>query len=137
MKVVIDTNIWISFLFGKSFQNLIEIINQNDIKVYTCEKQLVELINTMKKPKISKFIKEKDINNLIFFFKYNLNFVSIKNELQFLRDPEDNYLIEIAIKSDSKYIITGDKDFLDVKNYKQVEFVNFNQFLNLLQNENK
>lgn len=66
-----------------------------------------------------------------------MNFVSIKNELQFLRDPEDNYLIEIAIKSDSKYIITGDKDFLDVKNYKQVEFVNFNQFLNLLQNENK
>lgn len=67
MKIVIDTSIWISFLFGKSFQNLIEIINQNDIKVYTCEKQLVELINTMKKPKISKFIIEKDINNLIFF----------------------------------------------------------------------
>lgn len=66
-----------------------------------------------------------------------MNFVNIKNELQFLRDPEDNYLIEIAIESDSKYIVTGDKDFLDVKNYIHIEFVNFNQFLNLLQNENK
>lgn len=128
MKVVIDTNIWISFLLGKSFRNLLDFIDENDIKVFTTEKQINELIKTINKPKINKNVTSEDITNLIFLFRYNFKYVNISNKLKYLRDPEDDYLIEIAIESNSKYIITGDKDLLDVKNYKNIKFITFREF---------
>lgn len=129
MKIVIDTNVWISFLLGKSFQNIFDLIENYNLTVYTSQEQIQEIIETIKKPKLSKYLESEDINNLIFLFNYNFKFVEISNNFKFLRDPKDDYLLEVAIISKSKYLITGDKDFLDLKNYNDIEFVNYKKFI--------
>jgi len=134
MKVVIDTNIWVSYLLGKSFENIFNLIEQNNIEVFTSKKQLLELINTFQKPKLTKYISKEDVNNLIFLFKYNFNFVSIPNKLKFLRDPEDDYLIEIATESNAEFIITGDKDLLVEKEYKGIKFITYSDFIIFINN---
>lgn len=129
MRIVIDTNVWISFLLGKSFQNIFDLIEKYKLDVYTSQEQILEIIETIKKPKLSKYLEKEDINNLIFLFNYNFKFVEISNDLRYLRDPKDDYLLEVAIISESKYLITGDKDFLDLRNYKDIEFISYKKFI--------
>ena len=53
-KVIIDTNVWISFLIGKQLKGLPRIIASGTIKVITCREQVAELSEVFRKPKIKK-----------------------------------------------------------------------------------
>ena len=53
-KVIIDTNIWISFLIGKRLAGLHKYIYHEKIVIITCKEQLLELAEVLKRPKIFK-----------------------------------------------------------------------------------
>jgi len=48
------------------------------------------------------------------------------------RDKEDNFALELAEASQADYLITRDKDLLTLKNWKQTEVINPEDFLPLL-----
>jgi putative PIN family toxin of toxin-antitoxin system len=59
-KVIIDTNIWISFLISKSLVGLHKFIYDNRIQLITCNEQLEELLEVLGREKMKKyFIKEQ------------------------------------------------------------------------------
>lgn len=49
------------------------------------------------------------------------------------RDPDDDIFISCAASANAAYIITGDKTFLDVKQYKQIRIVSPADFIKILQ----
>jgi putative PIN family toxin of toxin-antitoxin system len=49
------------------------------------------------------------------------------------RDPDDNRILECAQSSGSDYIVTGDKDLLDLKHYAGARILKPADFLTLLQ----
>lgn len=55
-RVVIDTNIWISFLIGKRLSGLHRHIDSGRIKIVACEAQLRELVDVLNRPHIRKYI---------------------------------------------------------------------------------
>ena len=54
-RVVIDTNIWISFLIGKHLAGLHRHIDSGRVEVVTCEAQLRELADVLKWKKQSSY----------------------------------------------------------------------------------
>jgi putative PIN family toxin of toxin-antitoxin system len=61
---------------------------------------------------------------------------TLKNMLPFYntkvcRDPDDNKILDLAIFSGAKYIITGDKDLLSLGKYKDIMIITPTDFLNL------
>ena len=44
------------------------------------------------------------------------------------RDPYDDEILALAISSEADYIITGDKDLLDLKDYQSIQIVSPRQF---------
>ena len=55
IKIIVDTNIWISFLIGKNLKGLQNQIDSQSILIITYEEQLRELSEAFKKPKLKKF----------------------------------------------------------------------------------
>ena len=45
------------------------------------------------------------------------------------RDPDDDKFIEAAVIGGGKFIVSGDKDLLDLKSYKDINIVNPSEFL--------
>lgn len=129
MKLVIDTNIWISFLFGKSFKELNAIINNPEIIIFTSAEQIFEINDVVNRPKFEKLISQQSKKNLIYYFNYKFKLVKLENTIQICRDPKDDYLLETAIKSNSDYIITGDNDLLFLQKFQDTQIINFNDFL--------
>lgn len=129
MKLVIDTNIWISFLFGKSFKELNEIINNPKNTIFTSAEQIFEINDVVNRPKLEKSISNQSKKNLIYYFNFKFKLVKLENILQVCRDPKDDYLLETAMKSNSDYIITGDNDLLSLQKFQSIQIINFNDFL--------
>jgi putative PIN family toxin of toxin-antitoxin system len=59
MKIVIDTNIWISFAIGKRLSELERIFTSPNIRIFVCDKLLEEVSATLLKPKLQKYVSEE------------------------------------------------------------------------------
>ena len=51
MKVILDTNIWISFLLGKRLTILREIVEMEEVEIYVSDDLLAELREVVFRPK--------------------------------------------------------------------------------------
>jgi len=47
-------------------------------------------------------------------------------------DPTDNRILEYALAADAGYLITGDKDLLDLKSYRSIKILTPRDFLSTL-----
>jgi uncharacterized protein len=57
IKLVIDTNIWISFLIGKKITSLRDLIAQGKAKVYFSNELINEFLTVIQRPKLQKYFK--------------------------------------------------------------------------------
>jgi len=92
MNVVIDTNIWISFLIGKKLAPLKDLVLNKKIVVLTSEEQIKEIIRVVERSKFYKYFSEDDINELIILLEYYCNNINIENIINDCRDSKDNFL---------------------------------------------
>ena len=58
MKIVIDTNIWISYLLGNLLQELDNKILSKEIKIVVSNEMLKELAAVLARPKFKEMIKD-------------------------------------------------------------------------------
>lgn len=54
-KFVLDTNIWISYLINKKENELIDIIVQNELVIYSCDELLYEIRNVLNYKHLKKY----------------------------------------------------------------------------------
>ncbi|MBW8333721.1 MAG: putative toxin-antitoxin system toxin component, PIN family [Prolixibacteraceae bacterium] len=127
-KIIVDTNIWISFLIGKNLKGLQNQIDSKFIKIITCNEQLQELSEVFKKPKIKKyFLKDQIVEFFELLEESSVNF-TISSSTTICRDPKDNYLISLAIDSEADFLITGDKDLLELMKVGETTIIKYTDF---------
>jgi len=54
-KVIIDTNLWISFLITRNFYELDKLIENKGIQLVFSQELIEEFISVAKRPKLSKY----------------------------------------------------------------------------------
>lgn len=134
LKVIVDTNIWISFLIGKSLKSLQEYIDSQSIIIVTCNEQIRELNEVFKKPKIKKYFTFEQID--VFFELLNESSVNvvIKTKTELCRDLKDNYLLSLAIDSNADFLISGDNDLLVLNKVESTKIIKFIDFEIIIKN---
>ena len=55
LRVVIDTNIWISFLIGKTLSGLKEAIIQDEVCLLFSEELFEEFLTVVQRPKFARY----------------------------------------------------------------------------------
>jgi len=48
------------------------------------------------------------------------------------RDPYDNAVLECALEGNAKFVVSGDTDLLELKNFRGIEIVRASEFLTIL-----
>ncbi len=61
LKLIIDTNIWISFLIGKSLKGLQYFLQDNRFQIITSNEQISELVDVLSRPKLQKYFSKEQI----------------------------------------------------------------------------
>ena len=114
MKVVIDTNIWISALISKEgiSREIIRLALQDKIYPQISTSLLVEYEAVMQRDKIQKLCiltseeQEELFHAYLSTCKWNEIFYLWRPNLA---DKDDDFLVELAVASNSKVIITDNK----------------------------
>jgi len=127
-RVIIDSNIWISFLIGKNLRGLVQYVRNEQIKIVTCEQQLQELTVSFQKPKLQKYFQASQIETFLAFLKGTSQIVPITKIEPLCRDPKDDYLLALSIASEAHYLVTGDKDLLEMQSINKTIIIKYVDF---------
>jgi len=123
MKVILDTNIWISALISKDFEWIDGLFNSESCELIFSEKLLREFLVVAKRPKLKRFINEARLQQLIELFDTFAVLVVTTSTITICRDTDDNFLLELAIDSGANVLVTGDQDLLTLQRIGQCEII--------------
>jgi putative PIN family toxin of toxin-antitoxin system len=130
VRVVIDTNVWLSgLIFGGKPSNIIELFVDETIIVIVCE----ELLSELRRKIIERFpLYIPSLDLLEASIRKDAEMIKLGSQtINLSRDTDDNKFIETAVIGECQFIISGDKDLLDIVGYKDIKIVTPVAFLNL------
>jgi putative PIN family toxin of toxin-antitoxin system len=133
MKVVIDTNIWISYLLGSLLQGMDEKILSKEVKIVVSEEMLKELSEVASRPKFKNILTVRRIKELFSLLDSYAIVVSPSQKVNACRDKKDNFLLEIALEGKADYLITGDEDLLVLDPFHNTKIVKPKDFEGIFQ----
>jgi len=128
-KIILDTNLWISFLISKRLNQLDNLLDSGKIVFIFSHESIEEFLTVAKRPKLKKYFSNSDLNELIKLFDKYGKLVVVKSQLSLCRDIKDNFLLNLAVDSRSDYLITGDSDLLVLKNVSKTKICTLKDFL--------
>lgn len=113
LRVVVDTNVWISGLINPDGTpgRLIGAAADGRIDPVVSWELVRELFDVLARPRIRRLrIEEQDIDDLVAAFGQLLPEIVVQVEI---RDPDDAAVVAAALAGKVDAIVTGDRDFLD------------------------
>lgn len=128
IRVVIDTNLWISSLIGKTLVGLLDILDAPEVETITSVELIEEVLAVANRPKFRKYFPHESIQILENWFKTTTQ-VTIDDIPQRCRDPKDDYLLELAVKSHAIYLVSGDDDLLSIGEIEGCRIMTIRQFV--------
>lgn len=132
MRIIFDTNIWISFLIGKKLSQLESILRDPKIIVCYCHELEQEFLEVAHRVKIREYVDEKSIKRTHGLMTKCCRFEIINKKDIPVRDPKDAYLLELSDVAKAELLITGDSDLLEIKNYCKTKIVCFAEAIILI-----
>ena len=130
-KIIIDTNLWISFLISRNFEKLDFLFSSGKICLLFSEQLFAEFISVTKRDKFRKYFSEIDINELSMRMRNVAKIIKTTNVQTQCRDPKDNFLLELALDGKADYLITGDKDLLELRIFNKTKIIKVEDFLRI------
>lgn len=127
-KVVIDANVFISaFGWGGKPLRVIELLEKGEIKNCITEGILDELCTAISYQKLG--FSQKLQSDILEFVLAHSDIYETKEHLNITSDPKDNKFIECALSAKAKFIISGDKALLSIKQFRGVKTITPEEFL--------
>ena len=132
LKVIFDTNVWISFLIGKRLLKIKKHLIDGQITIVTTDQLILEIRLVSAREKLKKYFPKESVEELIDL----LETIALKIPIQpihFLsRDPKDNFLLDLIDFSNADFLVTGDKDLLEFNPFKSAKIITPTEFEYLL-----
>jgi putative PIN family toxin of toxin-antitoxin system len=128
IKVIFDTNVWISFLIGKRLSRIKQYISDGTITIITTDQLLKEIQIVTARYILKKYFPKKSVEELIELLETIAERIEIESIHFINRDPKDNFLLDLIDYSKADYLVTGDKDLLEHNPFKTAEILTPKQF---------
>ncbi len=132
VKVVLDTNIFVSSIFWSEGNphKIVELALDNKIMVFTS----VEILQELEKVLRRDFNEPEEIiqRQISLVLEYSA-VIKAKVKLDAVKDdPEDNKIIECAVSCNADYVVSGDKHLLNLKEYNGVKIISAKRFAEMI-----
>lgn len=128
-KVILDTNLWISFLLSKKFNSIDSLIENKKITLVFSDELIGEFIDVVNRPKFEKYFSKNDIEKILDYFDLYGKMIKVKSDVKICRDKKDNFLLNLSIDSKADYLVTGDNDLLVLEKIERTKIMSFTHFI--------
>ena len=128
MKVVVDTNVFVSSFFGGRPKKIIDLWKRGDLTLCLSNEILDEYIDVLIRMGLRG---TTELGELLSLFRTGKGCVfTIKTpSVSICEDPDDDTFIEAAIAHDAVSVISGDKHLKKIGRYAGIAIVSPKEFL--------
>ncbi len=129
IRVVVDTNIFISSFFGGNPRRIIDLWKSGQITLCLSRPIVDEYVEVLRRMGLQN---ERELEELLGLFAHGFHvlFTATTPNLDIVeKDPDDNKFIECAVELNSKFIISGDKALREIGDYMGIKIQSPKQFL--------
>lgn len=129
MKVVIDTNVFVSSFFGGNPRKIIDLWKNGNINLCVSKEILDEYIEVLQRVGLKDLSEIEELLSL-FAKGFNILFTTKTPQIKAVEDdPEDDKFIECALALKAEAIITGDKALKGMGEYMGIQILTPQEFL--------
>jgi len=131
-KIILDTNLWISFLLTKNHTEIDKLLIEGKIRLLFSTELIEEFLTVTSRPKFKNYFRQEDVEILLDLFDTYGKLVKVKQEIKECRDPKDNFLLSLAVEGKADFLVTGDTDLLMLEKIKKTRIVTWKDLINEL-----
>jgi uncharacterized protein len=137
MKIVLDTNVWLSGIFwdGEA-SKIIEKAEKKDIQIIISEDILSEIASVLnRESKFQKYILnlKLSIEDVLRTILSISNLIETKIKLDVIKaDPKDNIILESALEGKVEYLISYDNHLLNMIEFRGIKIISPGEFIALI-----
>ncbi len=133
MKVVLDTNVFVSSFFGGVPRQIIDLWKEGRITLCLSQPIVEEYLLVLNRLGLDD---QSEIDALtgLFAESYHAVFTANTPDLHIVvDDPDDDKFLECAVALDCKLIVSGDKHLKDIKKYIDIRILSPRDFLDVFE----
>jgi putative PIN family toxin of toxin-antitoxin system len=132
MRVVIDTNILISFGIRPSteFERLFDHLATHGTPLVSSS-TIQELLQVLSRDKFRKYLPLEKSTKYIEWYLGLSETITVSEHVIACRDPKDDKFLSVAIAGRADCIIAGDHDLLDMRSFRNIPIYRPAEFLRL------
>ena len=127
-RTVIDTNLWISYLISPNSLRIDDLLERGEVVVLYSSELLSEFIEVARRQKFRRYFSLDRIQIVVDVLEEFGELIDVVSDVQTCRDSKDNFLLALSKDSNADYLVTGDGDLLDIKQFGQTPIVTFSEF---------
>jgi uncharacterized protein len=123
-RVILDTNVLLSRLLlpesitARAVRRLLD-----RTQPIVSEETLRELAETLSRPKFDPYVSLTDRQRFFELFARVAEWVPVTTTVRRCRDPKDDNFLELAVDGNADWIITGDKDLLELSPFQSTSIL--------------
>ena len=130
MRVVIDTNVWVSrLLLADSMAARAVDAALSSSEIVVSERLVEELADVLAREKFDRYVSLADREEFLRRVLQVATTFPVLTEVTDCRDVDDNQLLALALDSESDYILTGDQDLLTMNPWRGIGIISPRAFL--------
>ena len=136
MRVVLDTNVIISatLIRGGQEDQIVRAWQRGVFELVLSPPILEEMGRALFYEKLRKFrwMTVEEVAELLQALAQGSMVVSGRSKVKASRDPDDDKFLAAAIEAEAWFVVTGDRDLLDLRRYRSVRMITSARFLRII-----
>jgi putative PIN family toxin of toxin-antitoxin system len=123
-RVILDTNVLLSRLMLPD-STAARVVRRflDRAQPIVSEETLTELAETLSRAKFDPYVSRPDRQKFFELFARVAEWVPVTTTIRRCRDPKDDKFLELAVDGNADWIITGDKDLLEVSPFQSISIL--------------
>ena len=134
LKLIVDTNLWVSFVISNKLNLLDSFLFTGNARLLFSKELITEIQETITKSKLKKYFGTNALEQMFSAFDPYIDFIEVESIVTICRDPNDNFLLALAKEGKADYLITGDKDLLELKKFGKTKIKTIVAFIDETKN---
>ena len=129
IKVVVDTNVFVSSFFGGNPRKIVDLWKSGQLTLCLSKPIIDEYVEVLQRLGLKN---ERELSELLNLFAhgFHITFLAKTPELHLVEeDPDDDKFIECAVALKADFIISGDKSLIAIQDYMGIRIVTPKEFL--------
>ncbi len=132
MRIVVDTNIWVSGLLWRGLPwKLLRLAEMDEIELCMAPPMLTELANVLSYERLRPRLKQLGLTpaELVAYVVKLASFYEVpEGDPIVAADPDDDVFLRCAMVSGADYVISGDRHLLDLDSYAHIRILSVREF---------